>query len=179
MCTSGDRLCRCRALVQRQVRYLRHVPARQGGRPDPGELRRAGRRARARLLQRDDHDWPLTMLFTAVTAASAASAAGAARGMTLITAVREVQIPVLSVMLLVGGTAKCIRIIRMGSADAGLGPTALFPLRVRRSLAVLMCGLECGLGIGLILTAGAAGGGAPATSVSLGAGARVWAAVCA
>jgi hypothetical protein len=113
------------------------------------------------------------MLITAV------AAAGAINGMTLITAAREVQIPVLSAMLLGGCALKLVRVLRVGSVDAGLGPTALLPLRLRRPLAILMCGLECGLGIGLIITAGAIGRGAPAVSVRLGTGLLFLVAVCA
>jgi hypothetical protein len=83
---------------------------------------------------------------------------------------REVQIPLLSAMLLSGCAAKLARIIRVGSLDAGLGPTAMFPMRLRGPVAMAMCALECGLGLGLIATAGQVGRGAPAFSVRLGTG---------
>jgi hypothetical protein len=92
--------------------------------------------------------------------------------------VQTVQIPVLAALLLSGCTTKVIRIIRVGSVDAGLGPTALFPMRLRRPLAVAMCALELGLGIGLILTAGQIGRGAPATCVRLGTGLLFLVAAC-
>ena len=65
-----------------------------------------------------------------------------------------VQIPLLAAMLLLGCGAKLRRVLRTGSIDEGLGPTALFPMRLRRPLAIIVCTLEGGLGIGLILTAG-------------------------
>jgi hypothetical protein len=72
----------------------------------------------------------------------------------LLRAIREVQIPLLAVMLLLGCGAKLRRVRRTGSVDEGLGPTALFPMRLRRPLAIIVCALEGGLGLGLILTAG-------------------------
>jgi hypothetical protein len=98
------------------------------------------------VLQRDDHDRPLTML---------------------ISAVREVQIPVLAAMLLGGSVSKLVRVPRMGSAGAGLGPTARFPMNLRRPVAMLMSAVELALGIGLIVTAGRIGSGRPATAVRL------------
>jgi hypothetical protein len=89
---------------------------------------------------------------------------------TVLTAIREVQLPLVAAMLLGGCTAKVIRALRTGSLDAGLGPTALFPMRLRRPVATAMCAIECGLGLGLIVTAGPFGAGAPATCARLGAG---------
>jgi hypothetical protein len=66
----------------------------------------------------------------------------------------EVQIPLLAAMLLLGCGAKLRRVLRTGSIDEGLGPTALFPMRLRRPLAIIVCAFEGGLGLGLILTAG-------------------------
>lgn len=85
----------------------------------------------------------------------------------LIDALREVQIPVLSAMLLGGCLTKAIGILRTGSIDAGLGPIALFPLRLRRPLATVMCVVEFGAGVGLIATAGRVGDGQPANAVRL------------
>ncbi len=65
--------------------------------------------------------------------------------------IQTVQIPLLSALLLSGCTAKLIRVHPGGLVDAGLGPTALFPMRLRRPLAMAMCALELGLGIGLIV----------------------------
>jgi hypothetical protein len=99
--------------------------------------------------------------------------------MPIITVVQTVQIPLLSAMLLGGCTTKLVRVIRLGSVAAGLGPTALFPMRLRRPVAMAMCALECGLGIGLIVTAGRIGRGAPATCVRLGTGLLFLVATCA
>lgn len=69
-------------------------------------------------------------------------------------AIREVQIPLLAAMLIAGCGTKLMRALRAGSLDGGFGPTALFPMRLRRPLAIIMCAIEGGLGLGLILTAG-------------------------
>jgi hypothetical protein len=98
--------------------------------------------------------------------------------MLLVDMIQTVQIPLLSALLLSGCAAKIMRILRVGSMDAGLGPTALFPMRLRRPVAMAMCALELGLGIGLILTAGQIGRGAPATCVRLGTGLLFLVAAC-
>jgi hypothetical protein len=86
-------------------------------------------------------------------------------------AIGEVQILLLAAMLLLGCGAKLRRTLRTGSVDEGLGPTALFPMRLRRPLAMIVCALEAGLGIGLILTAGHCVWSAElATSVRAGTG---------
>ena len=92
--------------------------------------------------------------------------------------VQTVQIPLLSALLLGGCLTKLIRAARVGSMDVGLGPTALFPMRLRRPVAMAMCALELGLGIGLIVTAGQVGRGAPATCVRLGTGLLFGVATC-
>jgi hypothetical protein len=86
----------------------------------------------------------------------------------VLAAVREVQIPLLALMLLGGCGAKAARVVQSRDLAVGLGPTALFPLRLRRPIAMAMCATEFGLGIGLILTAGKAGAGLPATIVRAG-----------
>jgi hypothetical protein len=96
----------------------------------------------------------------------------------ILTMAREVQIPLLSAMLLGGCATKFARVLRVGSVDAGLGPTALFPMRLRRPVAMAMCSLELGLGLGLIVTAGSIGHGAPATCVRLGTGLLFLVATC-
>ncbi len=87
----------------------------------------------------------------------------------MLDAIREVQIPLLAAMLLGGCATKLARTMRTGSFDNGLGPTALFPMQLRRPLALTMCTIEGGLGLGLILTAGRIGAGPAATCVRLGA----------
>jgi len=72
--------------------------------------------------------------------------------------VREVQIPLLAVLLCCGCLAKAARMIGARSIDAGTGPTVLFPLRLRRTAVVAMCASEFALGAGLLLTARGRGG---------------------
>jgi hypothetical protein len=89
---------------------------------------------------------------------------------SVLAAIREVQIPLVAAMLLGGWLTKLTRTVRTRSADSGLGPTALFPLSLRRPAAITICVIECGLGLGLIITAGGLGGPTPATCIRLGAG---------
>src|SRR6201992_1959296 len=86
----------------------------------------------------------------------------------VLSAIREVQIPLLAVMLLGGCGGKALRVLKARDVTVGLGPTALFPLRLRRPIAMAMCATELGLGIGLIVTAGRLGAGVPATIVRAG-----------
>lgn len=67
-------------------------------------------------------------------------------------AIREVQIPLLAAMLLGGCGAKALRVLRTRDMAAGLGPTSLFPLRLRRPAAMSMCATELALGLGLVAT---------------------------
>jgi hypothetical protein len=98
----------------------------------------------------------------------------------LITAIREVQIPLLAALLLGGCAAKLVRVLRVGSVDAGLGPTALFPMRLRRPVAITMLATEFGLGAGLIVTSGSLlAPWAAATAVRLGTGVLFLVATCA
>lgn len=86
----------------------------------------------------------------------------------MLTALGVAQIPLLAAMLIGGCSAKFARAVRRRSIDAGLGPTALFPLRFRPWAAGTLCAVELGMGIGLIVTAGTLGAGAPAKLVRLG-----------
>jgi len=97
----------------------------------------------------------------------------------ILTMVCEVQVPLLATLLLGGCVSKVIRMLRMGLADGGDGPTALFPMRLRRPVAAAMCALELGLGVGLIATAGVAGGRAAAVFIRLGTGLLFLVAFCA
>ena len=72
---------------------------------------------------------------------------------------REVQVPLLAV-LLIGGCAAKAR--RAAGTRPESGPTALFPLWLRRPAAIALCATELVLGVALLLTAGRAGAGAPA-----------------
>ena len=93
--------------------------------------------------------------------------------------VRQVQLPLLSVLLLGGCAAKIVAAVRAGSVAAGLGPTALFPMRLRRPVALVMIALELSLGLALIGLAGQIGSGTPATCVRLGTGLLFLVATCA
>jgi hypothetical protein len=83
----------------------------------------------------------------------------------LLAAIREVQIPLLALLLVGACLAKLGRVLRARSVDVALGPTALFPLRLQRPVAKAMCAAEMSLGIALIVTAGRFGAGLPATAV--------------
>jgi hypothetical protein len=87
--------------------------------------------------------------------------------------IREVQIPLVAVTLLVASLTKVRQLRRPGPLDSRFGPTALFPLSLRKPVAISMCVAEAVLGLGLIVTAcGTAptGGVATATAARLGAG---------
>jgi hypothetical protein len=86
----------------------------------------------------------------------------------MLTAARELQIPLLAVMLLGGCAVKAWRVLRSRSFKAAMDPAGLFPLRLRRPGMMAMCATEFGLGLGLIATAGkigTTGPGLPATIV--------------
>jgi hypothetical protein len=71
---------------------------------------------------------------------------------TLWADLQDVQPPLIAVILIGGCLAKLGRVLRSGSGGTGLGPTQLFPLRLRRSLATLMCAFEMALGLALLVT---------------------------
>lgn len=99
--------------------------------------------------------------------------------MQLSVVVREVQVPLLSSLLLGGCAAKLVHVLQVRSIAAGLGPTALFPVHLRRPAAIVMCATELMLGIGLIITAGSIGRGAPTNAVRLGTALLFLVATCA
>jgi hypothetical protein len=113
------------------------------------------------MLQRDDHDWPLTMLSNVLAEA------------------REIQIPLLSALLLGACATKFARILRVGSLDAGLGPTALFPMGLRLPVASATCIAEFCCGTGLLVTAGQFGRGEPANAIRLATALLFLVATCA
>ncbi len=82
----------------------------------------------------------------------------------MLAAIRDVQVPLLAVMLLGACLAKLGHVLRARSVDVALGPTALFPIGLRRPVAMAMCAAEMALGVALIATAGRAGAGLPATA---------------
>jgi hypothetical protein len=85
----------------------------------------------------------------------------------MLTALREVQIPLLAVMLLGACAAKAWRELSSRSVTAGVGPTGLFPVRMQRPAVVVMFAAELSLGLGLIGTAGRFGGVAPALPATI------------
>jgi hypothetical protein len=75
----------------------------------------------------------------------------------MLTAARELQIPLIAVMLLGGCAAKGWRVLRSRSMKPAMDPAGLFPLRLRRPAMIAMCATEFGLGLALVATAGKVG----------------------
>jgi hypothetical protein len=89
----------------------------------------------------------------------------------MLTTVREVQIPLLAVMLLGACAAKVWRALRAHADTARTDPAGLFPVHRQRAITILMFVVELGLGLGLIGTAGKFGAtarGLPASIVRTG-----------
>ena len=86
-------------------------------------------------------------------------------GMHVLDAMREVQVPLLAVLLLGAFAAKARRAIHTRSISAGISPTAMFPVHLRRPIAIGVCAIELALGVALLLTAGRIGAGMPALAV--------------
>jgi hypothetical protein len=79
--------------------------------------------------------------------------------------VREVQVLLLAVLLVGGGAAKLRHASGARSADHGIGPTVMIPVRLRRPALITLGATEVALGAGLLLTAGGAGAGTAALVV--------------
>ena len=86
-------------------------------------------------------------------------------GSGILDVAREVQIPILAVLLICGCAAKAAAAFGARSFEVETGPTVIFPLRLRRKAAVGLCAMEFVLGSGLLLTAGRTGTGIPALVV--------------
>ena len=86
-------------------------------------------------------------------------------GAGVLAVAREVQIPLLAVLLIGGCAAKARRALGARSIDAGIGPTAMFPFRLQRPAAITIVVSEFALGVGLLVTAGRLGAGEPANAV--------------
>ena len=97
---------------------------------------------------------------------------------TLVADLRDVQPPVIAGILLGACLAKLGRVVRRGTIDAALGPTQLFPLRLRHPLAMLTCAFEMSLGLALLVTVLPVGtrAGVPLFAPRAATGARVAAA---
>lgn len=85
----------------------------------------------------------------------------------MLTALREVQIPLLAAMLLGACVAKAWRELSSRSDTADTGPTGLFPVRLRRPVMVVVFVTELSLGLGLIGTADRIGGVAPNVTATI------------
>lgn len=81
--------------------------------------------------------------------------------------VREIQVPLLALLLIGGFAAKARHATGRDPAGAGTGPTAMFPHRLRRPAVAALCATEFALGAGLLLTACRAGAGTPALLIRL------------
>jgi hypothetical protein len=86
-------------------------------------------------------------------------------GTGIVDVVREVQIPLLAVLLVCGAAAKAAHAVGARSVETETGPTVIFPLRLRKTTAAGLCAAEFVLGFGLLLTAGRTGAGVPALVV--------------
>ena len=75
---------------------------------------------------------------------------------------RDVQAPLLAALLLGGCAAKVRRTVSARSVATEMGPTLLFPIRLRRPAAVVVCASELALGVGLLVTVGGFASGTPA-----------------
>jgi hypothetical protein len=80
----------------------------------------------------------------------------------MLAVIREVQVPLLALLLFSGSAAKARYAI---GTRQWSGPTAMFPLGLRRPAAFALCVTEFVLGAALLLTAGSAGAGNPAAAV--------------
>jgi hypothetical protein len=77
---------------------------------------------------------------------------------SVLTIAREIQIPLLAALLIGGCAAKAHRVIMTRWASMGTGPTAMLPPRLRYPAVLAVCATEFALGVGLLGTAGSAGG---------------------
>ena len=98
-------------------------------------------------------------------------------GAGVLAVAREVQIPLLAVLLIGGCATKARRAHGARSIDAGIGPTGMFPFRLQRPAAIATCLSEFGLGVGLLVTAGRIGAGGPALAVRAATALLFWTAV--
>lgn len=81
----------------------------------------------------------------------------------MLSALREIQIPLLAVLLMGAAIAKGGPLARGRGVDTG--PPSMFPLRLRGRMAVALCVGEFCLGAALLATAGSFGAGVPAMAV--------------
>jgi hypothetical protein len=86
----------------------------------------------------------------------------------MLTAIREVQIPLLAAMLLGACLAKAWRSLRPHAHPARSDPAGLFPAHLRRPIMILVFAAELGLGLGLIGTAVKLGRSWPSLPATVG-----------
>lgn len=97
----------------------------------------------------------------------------------VLTALGDVQVPLLAAMLFAGCIGKLIRVVKHRSVSAGFGPTALFPLRLRDWASSALCAVEMVFGCGLIVTSGRLLSGVSAELIRLGIGVLFLVGTCA
>jgi hypothetical protein len=74
--------------------------------------------------------------------------------MTVLHAAREMQVPLVAVVLLGACAAKMSRVLRARSVLVVLDATSLFPPRLRRPATMALCFTELSLGVAILVTAG-------------------------
>jgi hypothetical protein len=80
-------------------------------------------------------------------------------------AAREVQVPILALLLIGACAAKTRYAVRTRSIGPAISPLVMLPLRLRSPTSFALCAAELGLGVCLLVTAGQAGAGTPAACV--------------
>src|ERR1700736_3676849 len=85
----------------------------------------------------------------------------------MLTTIREVQIPLLAVMLLGACAAKVWRALQAHADTARTDPAGLFPAHLQRPIMIGVFAAELGLGLGLIATALKFGGTQPALPATI------------
>ncbi|MGH3170618.1 MAG: MauE/DoxX family redox-associated membrane protein [Trebonia sp.] len=75
------------------------------------------------------------------------------QGGEILNELRGIQVALLAIVLIGACAAKLWRAITARSVGAALGPTALFPVQLRRAAAISVGVFELSLGVGLIVTA--------------------------
>jgi hypothetical protein len=83
----------------------------------------------------------------------------------VLSALREIQIPLLAVVLIGGCAAKGGQAFSVRRIEAAIGPASMFPPCLRRTIAIGMPVIEIFLGAALLVTAGSFGAGIPAMAV--------------
>ena len=160
---AGVRLRRDRPDLLRPVRDLRHLPPGPDRRPAGGGLRGHGRRPGTGLLQRHGlARLPGPAIAGTRITGRRLPAPRRSTGRPVMTSpdlpaviladLQDVQPPIIAAILIGGCLAKLSRVLRSGSVEAGLGPTQLFPLGLRRPVAMIMCAFEMSLGLALLVT---------------------------